>query len=112
MSRTSDVRPGQPASQAAVRNVKQAPLQDNGPVAPIMPFLVVVLNQALGTSCERVVGVVDDEATARMAVQERKDDSELSNQSDEAAGFKAIAIIDRKELAHILRMMDLPEPDL
>jgi len=77
-----------------------------------MPFLVIVLDQALGTSCERLVRAVDDEAAARMAVQECKDDSELSNQSDEEAGFKAIAIFDRRDLAHILRMRDLPEPDL
>lgn len=112
MTGTIDTKPGQPASLAAAINAKQVPLQDNCPVAANPPFLVIVLDQAVGTSYERVVRAVDGQAAARKAVQECKDSNDLGDQSDEDAGFKAIAVFDREDLSHLLRTMDLPEPDL
>jgi hypothetical protein len=98
----------QPEKQAAHSSSISTPVTASGQHT----FLVIVMDEAAGTGSDRVVKAADDEAAAREAVQRSKADHDLGDLDDEAAGFKAIAVYSQEDLVRILKVMELPEPDL
>jgi hypothetical protein len=74
--------------------------------------LVVVLDEATRSCCSPVVRAADEEAAAQQALQGCQADHDLSDLDDRAAGFKAVAVYSQEDVVRILRLMELPVPEL
>ena len=84
-------------------------------------FLVMVLDEAFGGSCDlRVVRAPDQAAAERAAVESRKADHGLQGQSDDEAGFTPVYSFCREELqvwldeltnpkSHVIQAKDYPQ---
>lgn len=73
---------------------------------PLEAFLVFVLDEADETISQQVVWAEDESAAEREAVEQRKRDHDLDQQSDEEAGFQAILCLSRDDLLYWLSRMD------